>query len=157
MQPIVTLTLPLHEAQEFYRAMIARFLMEEALRREQGLEPIQISPFVRRLEQVLGIQTDQALAHLDQVEDELWQHTWLSFTDEWAWHRAQQEVKKGVSAEELALLSSDEIERATEKCYEEKFDQYTKEIQLPGHEDGQLCAEGKGESASSGRKAGRVR
>lgn len=157
MQPIVTLTLPLHEAQEFYRAMITRFLMEEALRREQGLEPVEVSPFVKRLEQVLGIQTDQALKHLDQVEDELWQHAWLSYTDEWAWHRARQEVKEGVEAKDLALLSPEEIDRATEKRYEQKFEQYLQEVQLPGHEDGQSCIELKNEPANMNGRASRLK
>ena len=150
MQPIVTLTLPLTEARELYRAMITRYLMEDTLRREQGLEPVEISGFIKRLEQVLGVQPEHAVFALNQVEDELWQHAWLSFTDEWAWHRARQDIKKELSAEERTKLTAEELETAAEKRYEERFDAYLAEVQLPGHEEGATCLELKSEKVNLG-------
>lgn len=137
MQPIVNLTLSLGETRELHRAMLTRYLMEDALRREQGLESVDVSPFVGRLETVLGISTADSTKQLERVEDDLWQHAWLSFTDEWAWHRARQEVRGELTPDELARFSPADIERAIEQRYEEKFDVYMHEVQLPGHEGDQ--------------------
>lgn len=137
MQPIVTITLSLDETRDLHRAMLTRYLMEDALRREQGLEAVDLAPLAKRLEAVIGISADQSGKELDRTEDELWQHAWLAYTDEWAWHRAHKDVKADLTAEELAKFSQEQVDRAVEQRYKEKFDAYLREVELPGHENGQ--------------------
>ena len=139
MQPIVTLTLPFEEAREVYRALIARYFVEDALRREQGLEPISVPVLAERFEKILGFSTEESATETKRVEDELWQHAWLTFTDEWAWHRAKRDILKELGETGVATLSHDQLEQLTERRYEAQFDAYTKEIQLPGHEAGASC------------------
>lgn len=139
MQAILTLTLPLEEAREVYRALIARYFVEDALRREQGLEPINLSALTERLEKTLGFTEATAEKEQKMVEDELWQHAWLSFTDEWAWHRAKQDVIKELGTRRAATFTSAELDALTEAHCETHFERYTQEIQLPGHEPGGSC------------------
>lgn len=139
MQPIVTLTLPYEEAREVYRALIARYFVEDALRREQGLESIGLPILVERFEKILGLAGEQGAAEVKRTEDELWQYAWLTFTDEWAWHRAKRDVLKDLGAAAAKNFTQDQLEQLTERRYETQFDAYTKEIQLPGHEPGASC------------------
>ena len=139
MQPIVTLTLSLDDARELYRAMVTRLLVQETLRREQGLEAVDAPPYLDCLEQALGLGGDQAGKQGETIEDELWQHAWLAFTDEWAWHRAKQDIRKELGKRGLKRLSNEELEQATEARYKERFEAYVREIQLPGHEEGESC------------------
>lgn len=138
MQPIVTLSLPLDDALELYRALITRYFVESTLRREQGLEPISIPALAERLEQTLRLTHDLADKEASRIEDELWQQAWLAFTDEWAWHRAKQDVLKKLG-KSAAKFQETELESLTEKQYEEAFETYQQEVQLPGHEEGASC------------------
>lgn len=150
MQPIITLTLPLEDAQELYRALITRYFVEDILRREQGLEPISLPMLAERIERTLGLSNDQVNTETKRVEDELWQHAWLAFTDEWAWHRAKQDILRELGAEQAKRFTTEELEALTEKRYEAKLDTYLKEVELPGHEAGASC-EWPQNSASSER------
>ncbi len=138
MQPIVTLSLPLDDASELYRALMMRYFVESTLRREQGLEPISLPALAERLEHALRITETSSEKETSQIEDQLWQHAWLAFTDEWAWHRAKEEVLKelGASAKQF---TQEQLEQFTEKRYEKKFETYQKEVELPGHKDGAEC------------------
>lgn len=139
MQPIVTLTLPLDDARELYRALILRYFVEDTLRRERGLEPISLPVLAERIEKTLGLSQDQIQVETKRVEDELWQHAWLSFTDEWAWHRAKQDIQKELSSTDQARFTAEELEKLAEHRYEAKLEQYLKEVELPGHEAGSTC------------------
>lgn len=139
MQPIVTLTLPLDDAREVYRALISRYFVEDMLRREQGLEAISLPVLAERIERTLGLSTDQVTQETKRIEDELWQHAWLAFTDEWAWHRAKQDVLRELGSKEAKRFTPEELESLTEKRYEAKLDTYLKEVELPGHEGGATC------------------
>lgn len=139
MQPIVTLTLSLDDARELHRAMMTRLFVQETLRREQGLEAVDAPPYMECLEQALGLKGDQAARQGQQVEEELWQHAWLAFTDEWAWHRAKQDLSKELGKRAVKRFTSEQLEEATEARYKARFEQYVREIQLPGHEDGESC------------------
>ena len=138
MQPIVTLSLPLDDASELYRALMMRYFVESTLRREQGLEPISVPALAERLEHALQTDQEASEKEIASIEDELWQHAWLAFTDEWAWHRAKEDVLKelGTSAKRF---KQEELERLTEQRYEKKFEAYQKEVELPGHKDGAEC------------------
>ena len=139
MQPIVTVTLSLTDAHDLYRALVRQTLVDDALREEQGLEAAEPPALLGRLEQVLNVSPEQAAQHGQQAEDELWQHAWLAFTDEWAWHRAKQDVERELG-KQAGTFSQDELEKATEKRYHAGFDGYLKEVELPGHEEGGSCA-----------------
>lgn len=149
MQPIITLTLPLEEARELYRALVTRYFVEDTLRREQGLESISLPLLAERLEKTLNFSNERAASELKQVEDELWQHAWLSFTDEWAWHRAKQDILKELGTKQAKRFNADELDALTEKRYEAHLDRYMKEVQLPGHEDGHSCAWPQEQSAAT--------
>lgn len=139
MQPIVTLTLPLEDVRELYRALVTRYFVEDMLRREQGLEPISLPVLAERIERTLGLSTDQVNNETKRVEDELWQHAWLAFTDEWAWHRAKYDILQELGTEQAKRFTAEELEALTEKRYEAKLETYLKEVELPGHEAGASC------------------
>ena len=138
MQPIVTLSLPLDDARDLYHALVTRYIIESTLREEQGLEPISLPAIAERLEQTLGVLPDQAEHEGEQLEDELWEYAWLAFTDEWAWHRAKQDVAQELG-KTLPRFSEDQLDQLTEQRYKSKFELYQKEVRLPGHEDGATC------------------
>lgn len=152
MEPIVTLTLSLDDARELYKTLMARAIMEETLRREQGLESVDPPALMGCLEQALHVQPEQVARLGEQVEDELWQHAWLTFTDEWAWHRAKQDVHKELGKSGLAHLNASEQERAIEDRYNKAFDTYLQEIELPGHEEGAPSVRLKGERITTPQK-----
>ncbi len=139
MQPIVTLTCSFDEAKELYRALVQRYFVEDALRQERGLEPIAIPALAERLEHTLGVSQDEALQEAMRSEDALWEHAWLSFTDEWAWHRAKQDVLTTIGKKGTHTFTHDELDTMTEKIYETRFETYQKEVALPGHEHGGSC------------------
>ncbi len=149
MQPIVTLTLPLDDARELYRALILRYFVEDTLRRERGLEPISLPVLAERIEKTLGLSQDQIQNETKRVEDELWQQAWLSFTDEWAWHRAKQDILKELAPADHARFTPEELEKLTEHRYESKLEHYLKEVELPGHESGGTCEWPASSNASS--------
>jgi hypothetical protein len=114
---------------EIHRAMLARFFMENALRREQGLEPIDQPPLLENLEKTLGLSTEEAHALSHQLEDELWAFNWYSYTDEWAWFRAKQDTLKELG-EKAKRTKRETLERLIERRYQEHFDRYVKEIDM---------------------------
>ena len=117
------------EWQELYRAMLARFLIETAMREEQGLEPVPYPPLLERLERLLGLSVETAHEFLQKTDAELWEFNWFSFTDEWAWFRAKQEVLKelGPAAERTKRAA---LEHLIERRYEEKFEIYVEEVAM---------------------------
>ncbi|MBP7005894.1 hypothetical protein KBB27_02105 [Patescibacteria group bacterium] len=152
MEPIVTLTLSLDDARELYKTLMARAIVEETLRREQGLESVDPPALMGRLEQVLQIQPEQVARLGEHIEDELWQHAWLTFTDEWAWHRAKQDVQKELGKKNAERLTPPELERAVEARYNKTFEKYLLEVELPGHEEGASCIRSKTERIAAPHK-----
>lgn len=123
------LNLNTHQLTEVYRALLARFVVEDTLRREQGLESIEYPKLLEHLEQLLHITPEQAHLIFHKEEDELWEYSWYSFTDEWAWFRARQDALKelGAKAERTPTKS---LEAKIEALYEERFDQYATEVDM---------------------------
>jgi len=117
------------EWQELYRAMLARFLIETAMREEQGLEPVPYPPILERLECLLGLSMETAHDLLHKTDAELWEFNWFSFTDEWAWFRARQDVLKelGSAADRTKRAA---LEHLIERRYEEKFQVYVEEVAM---------------------------
>jgi hypothetical protein len=134
IEPIMTLSLSQSELLQTYRALMSRYFIEDALRQENGLESIPVPPFIERLEELLGTNAANAMRHVEQTEEELWQYAWLTFSDEWAWHRAKQDVLTELGPKASQLLSEEDMTALVERRYEERLDRYVEEIRLPGHE-----------------------
>jgi len=118
------------ELLELHRAALMRYLMEEGFRKEQGLEPVDPPPVLAKMEAVLGIGPEKADGIERQIDDELWQHSWYAFTDEWAWFRARQDVLKKLDAAARSAMPREEIETLIERRYEEQFDKYVAEVDM---------------------------
>ena len=117
------------ELEETYRSLVARHLMEGGLRRECGLEPADLPPLVLRLEQLLGLDEKRLQEIFLKIDSELWEHAWFSFTDEWAWFKARQEVLKklGPAAEKTAKV---DLEEMIGQCYQKNFERYVKQLDM---------------------------
>ncbi|MFA6429270.1 MAG: hypothetical protein WCV84_02110 [Patescibacteria group bacterium] len=118
-----------NELIELHRALLARFIMEDSLRKEHALEPIDPSPLLTRVEQLLQIPDRTSHAIFEQVDEEVWQHSWFAFTDEWAWFRARQDVRKKLGSE-LANTSPKDLEALIDHRYDEWFDRYVHELDM---------------------------
>ncbi len=125
----VFLSLPKSDLIELHRAYLARWLMQERLRHEQGLEEINIPPILEHLERLIGMTEDQAHQLFHQTEDELWENAWYAFTDEWAWHRARQDATKD-RGPRTKSMRNDDLDALAEKYYEKNFEKYVKEIDM---------------------------
>ena len=60
--------------------------------------------------------------------------SWYSFTEEWAWHRAEQDVRKELGVKQRKYMKQEEIETLIEKRYESGFETYVKEVALEEQE-----------------------
>ncbi len=123
----VGLQLSRSELQEIHAALLKQAMVEDEVRRERGLEEVERRPLLERIEHLLGM--DEAAAHaLDHVaEDELWEYAWYSFTDEWAWYRAQQEL---TASGEAKGLSDEEMRKQIEATYRKHFERYVSEVAM---------------------------
>lgn len=123
------LQLSKQQLTEMYRALLARFVVEDTMRREQGLEPIEYPKFLEHLEQLLQITPEQAHQTFHKEEDELWEYSWYTFTDEWAWFRAKQDALKELGAK-IERTPTKALEAKIEAIYEERFDRYAAEVDM---------------------------
>lgn len=123
------LSMPKDQLVEIHRALLTRYVVESALRREQGLEAIDYPPFLEHMEKMLGISEDEAHTLFHKLEDELWEYSWYDYTDEWAWFRAKQDVMKGLKHSDRRV-ADEEMDRLVEKKYEEKFESYVAEVDM---------------------------
>lgn len=117
------------ELVELHRSLLNRFLMDNVLRREQGLEPVDESLMLRRLEDLLRISPDEAHTLLHQTEDELWAYSWYSYTEEWAWFRAKQDVLKELGAN-AKRTKREALARLIEEKYQRFFKTYVAEVDM---------------------------
>lgn len=123
------LQLPREQLAELHRAVLARWMIEDRLRQEQGLEEVQPPALLERLEELLGMDEDQAHQLFHVIEDELWAHSWYHFTDEWAWRRAEQDAVTQLG-DKAKYTDDREREALIEQIYEAKFDTYTQEVSM---------------------------
>jgi hypothetical protein len=117
------------ELPELYRALLARFLVEDTVRRERGLEPIDPPPALERIERLLGLSEEAIHKLFHEEEASLWEYAWDTFTDEWAYMRAKIEVQKELGSKSRHT-SSKIMEDLIEKRYVEHFDQYIRELDI---------------------------
>lgn len=124
-----SLQLSKNDLQELQRSLMARYLIEAHLRREQGLEPAPYPSLLKKLEDMLGMPEVDAQKLLQQTENELWEFSWFNYTDEWAWFRARQDVMKELG-NEAARTKPSSIDELVESLHYEFFDTYVKEIDM---------------------------
>mgnify|MGYP006054247291 FL=1 len=122
------------QLQEVHRSLLARFIVEDGLRREQGLEPAEYPPLLEHIERLLRIDGETAHRAFHKEEDELWEYSWYSFTDEWAWFRAKQDLIKELGSK-AERTPSKVLEARIEQIYEERFDSYTAELDMEDASD----------------------
>ncbi|MCC7522776.1 hypothetical protein IT407_03185 [Candidatus Uhrbacteria bacterium] len=125
----ISLTLPKEDLIELHKGMLIRYILDAAMRREKGLEDIEYPENLVKLEEMLGINEEQAHALFHQLEDELWEYVWYTYTDEWAWHRAKKETDKELG-DKTSGIKREALERLIEERYEKNFDKYVAEIDM---------------------------
>lgn len=117
------------ELLELHRALLQRAMVEDELRHERGLEKIDRHPLLDKIEALVGLSEDK-LHNLDHAtEDEMWEFAWYAFTDEWAWHRAGQDVKKDL-ADLPNKTPEEDAKKLVEARYRENFDAYVAEVDM---------------------------
>ena len=124
-----SITLPKKELAEIYRGLLLRHIVENEIRREEGLEEGEFPKVLEAIENAIGLNEEEAHQMLHKMEDELWNFAWYSFTDEWAWFRARQDVLKELGAKRSGT-STDALDRKTEDKYRERFERYVMEIDM---------------------------
>ncbi len=124
-----SITLPKKELAEIYRGLLLRHIVENEIRREEGLEEGEFPKVLEAIENAIGLNEEEAHQMLHKMEDELWNFAWYSFTDEWAWFRARQDVLKELGAKRSGT-STDALDRKTEDRYRERFERYVMEIDM---------------------------
>ncbi len=116
------------ELAEIYEALLVRAEVEDELRVEEGLEPVQLRPLLEKIEEIVvakGMRPDQIEA---KIEDELWRQAWYAVTDEFAWRRAREETIAELG-ERAEGMREDRIEHLSRLRYDRRFNDYVAEIE----------------------------
>lgn len=125
----VSLQLSREELKEIHAALLQKAMVEDETRHERGQEKIEHRGLLDHIEMLLG-ENEETLHMLDHAtEDELWEFAWYSFTDEWSWFRAAQEVEKELGAEK-AQTDATEFQKLVELNYQKHFESYVAEIDM---------------------------
>ena len=117
------------ELMELHAAMVQRAMLEDDVRREVGLEPVARRPMLEKLDELLGFSVAQEDAIARELDDELWEHAWFTFTDEWAWFRAKQEVERDLGGAQTTIGQAD-LHRRIDERYQKDFDRFVKEVEM---------------------------
>lgn len=125
----ISVTLPKQELAELYKGLLMQYVVDQTMRREKGLEDIDYPDNLARLEEMLGINEEQAHLMFHEMENGLWEYAWFTYTDEWAWHRAKAETEKELGGKSSGL-KHEALERLIEERYEKNFDKYVAEIDM---------------------------
>lgn len=133
-QEFISLTLPKRELVDFHRSLLQRYIAENLVRREQGLEESEYPVALTKLEEILGISEDRAHALLHETEDDLWNYAWYVYTDEWAWHRAKDDTIKELGKKAQAF-KRDALDRLIQERYEKQFEEYIREIDMKDEQE----------------------
>ncbi|MCK9361026.1 hypothetical protein M0Q28_02235 [Patescibacteria group bacterium] len=124
-----SITLPKKDLAELHRGLLLRHIVENGIRREEGLEEADEPKVLAAVESALGLNEDEAHALFHRAEDELWDYVWYSYTDEWAWFRARQEVLKELGSKRTGV-TQEALDRKTEEKYREHFEKYVSEVDM---------------------------
>ena len=123
------LSLSRNELLELQTALIQRYIVEDELRREKGLEPIAHHGLLCRVDELLKLQNSELDSLTEDLVDELWEFSWFAFTEEWAWFKAGQEVKKELGSD-AKKINQEEMERRIEQRFAKYFDKYVSEVEM---------------------------
>ena len=123
------LSLRREELLEMQTALLQRYMMEDELRREKGLEPLMERPLIHRVDELLRLSENQLDRLQQALDDELWEFSWYAFTEEWAWFRARQDVRKELGPR-AAKLSDDEMHRRIEQRFNKYFEKFVQELEM---------------------------
>ncbi len=129
MEEFAYLQLRKSDLLDLHRALLGRWLTEDKLRQSQGLESVGPPTLLDRIETLIGLDESQAHTLFHRVEDELWEYSWYSYTEEWAWHRAEQDIKKELGSS-FDGMNKDKREELIERRYETSFDKYLAEVSI---------------------------
>jgi hypothetical protein len=124
-----TLTFSRKELMDLQAALIQRAIVEDELRCEKGLESVSCRPLLERADQLLCLSDSQFESFSQALEDELWEYSWFSFTDEWAWFRARQDVERENCSKRLNM-DKDALQRRVETRYQKDFEKYLNELEM---------------------------
>ena len=124
-----SITLPKKDLAELHRGLLLRHIVENGIRREEGLEEADEPKVLAAVESALGLNPDEAHALFHRAEDELWDYVWYSFTDEGAGFRARQEVLKDLGSKRTGM-NQEALDRKTEEKYRDNFERYVGEIDM---------------------------
>jgi len=124
-----TMQMTREELLELHASVVQRAMLEDDIRREKGLETVSRRPLLDKLDTLLGLTDAQEDTISHEIDDELWEHAWFAFTDEWAWHRATQSVKQELRMEH-ATLSEDRLRERIERRYQKDFERFVKELEM---------------------------
>ena len=122
-----SLTYSRQELREIYEALLLRTALEDELRRAKGLEAVQPHPLLSRLEGLLSVNEAAIERFSEAVDDNLWEHAWYTFTDEWAWFRARQDVEKDLAGK---ATSDEQLNQLVEEQYTKEFERYVGEVDM---------------------------
>jgi DNA phosphorothioation-dependent restriction protein DptG len=117
------------ELLQIHAALVQRAILEDALREERDQQPVERRPLLESIETLIN-ETDEQLQRLDHVlEDQLWEYSWYTFTDEWAHARAAQDVLKEVGPE-VRAADTVGFEKKVELRYQKDFERYVGELSM---------------------------
>lgn len=116
---------------ELHRSLLSHYIVEEAFRRERGEDSQDPPALLGHLERLLDMSEEEAHTLFHEEEDRLWEYSWYTYTDEWAWYRARQDTEREIGPK-LSLTNPETLEERIEKTYDERFENYTKEIDMAG-------------------------
>lgn len=124
-----TLQLSRRELKEIHSALVQKAIVEDEVMRERAVPIVEQRDLLERIEMLLG-ENEEILHMLDHAtEDELWEYSWYTFTDEWAWFRAAQDVEKGLGAKK-DLTDKVALQKLIELKYQKQFEAYVAEIDM---------------------------
>lgn len=129
MEDFAYLQLKKSDLLDIHRALLARWVVEDKLRQAQGLESVGPPFLLNRLEALLGMKEQEAHTLFHRCEDELWEYSWYTYTEEWAWHRAEQDVRKELG-QQLSQMDQRQLDELIDKRYERMLETYVEEVSL---------------------------
>jgi len=128
----VSVTIPKATLKDMHKSLLMQHIVEEQIRHEHGLEASDYPASLLEIEKILGISPEMARELSYEIEDQLWEYSWYTYTDEWAWFRAQKDLLKDLG-EKAKQVKQDELERRIDEIYRKKFDTFVGEIDM--HEE----------------------
>ena len=65
----------------------------------------------------------------ERLDEELWQHAWYAFTEEWAWFRSRQDTVKDLG-EMSKQTPAEKIDELVHERFHKKFESYVRELDM---------------------------